>query len=143
MSRPSLTHRSDAHSPDLFQNADEGELPSLLDVESKAAIVLASATSYPLTASSLTSILDTPIPPAELSAKVMATGPQTAELVALQTAQLKTIAALKERTSQVLQRWYSVDILQSGEYWADVEARVDSVEQTVRRATQARQQDSL
>lgn len=139
--QPSLTRCSDAQSPDLFQNADEGEVPSLLDTESKAAIVLASATSYPLTASSLTSILDTPIPAAELSAKVMATGPQIEQLAALQNSQLKTMAALKERTSQVLQRWYSVDILQSGEYWADVEARVDTVEQTVRRATQARQQD--
>lgn len=143
MSRPSLTRCSDAQSPDLFQNADDGEVPSLLDAEAKAAIVLSSATAYPFTASSLTSILDTPIPAAELSAKVMATGSQIAELAALQTSQLKTIAALKERTSQVLQRWYSVDILQSGEYWADVEARVDGVEQAVRRATQARQQDEL
>ena len=115
----------------------------MLDAEAKAAIVFSSATAYPLTASSLTSILDTPIPAAELSVKVMATGPQIAELAALQTSQLKTIAALKERTSHVLQRWYSVDILQSGEYWADVEARVDGVEHAVRRATQARQQDEL
>lgn len=139
----SLTCCSDAQSPDLLQNADDGEVPSLLDAEAKAAIVLSSATAYPLTASSLTSILDTPIPAAELSAKVMATGPQDAELAALQTSQMKTIAALKERALQVLQRWYSVDILQSGEYWADVEARVDGLEQAVRRAMQARQQDEL
>lgn len=118
-------------------------MPSVLDAEAKAAIVLSSATAYPLTASSLTSILDTPIPAADLSTRVMATGSQIAELAALQMSQSKTIAALRERTSQVLQRCYLVDILQSGEYWADAEARVDGVEQAVRRVSQARQQDEL
>lgn len=105
--------------------------------------MLSAAPSYPSTGSSLTSILDTPIPDAELSAKVMSTAPQLSDLVDLQNSQLKTIAALKGRTSVVLQRWYSVDVLQSGEYWADVEARVDAVEQTVRQATHVRHQEDL
>lgn len=117
-------------------------MPSLLDLPSKSAIILSSATSYPLTASSLTSILDTPLPAAELSAKIIATRPQVSELEALQASQMKTMASLKERTTAILQRWYSVDVLQSGEYWADVEGRVDIMEQDIRRAELGRHEGS-
>jgi hypothetical protein len=55
--------------------------------------------------------------------------------------QLREIAALKQRSAAVLQRWYSVDILQVGECWADLEARVESVEQAVRRANSAKQHE--
>lgn len=116
-------------------------MSSLLDLPSKSATILSSATSYPLTASSLTSILDTPLPAAELSAKVIATRPRVSELEALQASQMKNISSLKERTAAVLQRWYSVDVLQSGEYWAEVESRVDIVEQGVRRAELSRQEE--
>jgi hypothetical protein len=51
----------------------------------------------------------------------------------LQDSQEKSIASLKERSAVILQRWYSVDILQSGEYWADAEARLGLVEQGIRR----------
>jgi hypothetical protein len=34
-----------------------------------------------------------------------------------------------------LQRWYSVDILQAGDYWAELEERVEEVEKHVRRAS--------
>ncbi|KFY81088.1 hypothetical protein V499_00126 [Pseudogymnoascus sp. VKM F-103] len=130
-----------ARHPDLFYSPDSEVPPSLLDLPSKSAIVLSSAASFPLTASSLTSIRDTPIPEAERSAKIIATRPQVSELEALQAAQTKTIASLKERTAAVLQRWYSVDILQSGEHWAEIEGRIDTMEQGVRRAEIARQEE--
>ena len=95
-----------------------------------------------MTASSLTSILDTPLPAAEQSAKIIETRPQVAELEALQAVQMKTVATLKERTAAVLQRWYSVDILQSGEHWAEIEGRVDVAEQGIRRTESARQEET-
>lgn len=94
-----------------------------------------------MTASSLTSILDTPIPDAELSAKVMATRPQIAELVALQISQLKTIGAIRERGTIIQKRWLEVDILQASNYYLDVEYRFDDMERIVRRATRARKED--
>ena len=133
--------RLGARHPDLFYSPDSEVPPSLLHLPSKSAIVLSSTASFPLTASSLTSIRDTPIPEAERSAKIIATRPQVSELEALQAAQMKTIASLKERTAAVLQRWYSVDILQSGEHWAEIEGRIDTTEQGVRRAEIARQEE--
>lgn len=96
-----------------------------------------------MTASSLTSITDTPIPDASISAKVMIIAPQVQDLAALQASQLKTIASLKERTAAVLERFYSVDILQTGEYWADVETRVDRADHAIRRAALAQKQDDV
>lgn len=59
----------------------------------------------------------------------------------LQESQVREIAALKQRSAAVLQRWYSVDILQAGECWADLEARIGSVEQAVRRVNSAKQHE--
>lgn len=131
----------DARHPDLFQNSNDGEVPSLLDTPTKSAVILSQAAAYPLTASSLTSILDTPIPAAELSAKVIATRPQVSDVAEMQKSQMDTIAQLKDRTAAVLKRWYTVDVLQSGDYWAEVETRVDTAELSVRRAELVRKEE--
>lgn len=92
-------------------------------------------------ASRLMSILDVPVPPAELSAQLIDLQPRITKVEALQTAQNEDMVLLKERTAAVLQRWYTVDILQAGETWAELEGRIDGVESKVRRATQARRLD--
>ena len=51
------------------------------------------------------------------------------------------MAALRERTAAVLQRWYKVDILRAGETWAELEGRIEGVEQKVRRAALAKRLD--
>lgn len=56
---------------------------------------------------------------------------------------MKNIASLKDRTAAILQRWYSVDVLQSGEYWAEVEARVNTTEQRMRRVELARHEADI
>ncbi len=85
------------------------------------------------------SIHDTPVPPAESSIQLMDTRGRVAEVEVLQETQLREIAVLKERSAAVLQRWYSIDIIQAGECWADLEARVEHAERAVRRATSAKQ----
>src|SRR5436309_15963008 len=97
-------------------------------------MVLASASSYPSTASRLTSIRDVPIPPAELSARLIDLQPRIAMVEALQVAQNADIAELRERSAAVIQRWYTKDVLGAGETWADLEGRVAVVEQKIRRA---------
>ena len=52
----------------------------------------------------------------------------------LQNAQNADLAALRERTAAVIQRWYAVDVLRAGESWAELEGRVEGVERRVRRA---------
>lgn len=131
----------DAKYPDLFQSIDPDILPTTLDPSSILSIVLASASAYPSTASRLTSILDMPIPSAESSAQLIDLQPRIAKIEALQIAQNAELSALRQRTAAVIQRWYTVDILGTGETWAELEERVQHVEQKVRRATTMKQID--
>lgn len=135
--------RLHARHPDLFQSLDANELPTTLDTEDLLSIVLASASSYPSTASRLTSIMDVPIPPAEASTQLIDLQPRIAKVEAIQTAQSADIAELRERTAAVLQRWYTQNILQVGDSWADLEGRVEHVEQRVRRVALARRNEAI
>ncbi|KAI9743373.1 MAG: hypothetical protein M1818_003219 [Claussenomyces sp. TS43310] len=105
------------------------------------ASVLAAASTYTLTASGLTSILDMPVPSAESSRQLILARAQIATLELVQESQAKEITELKQRSASVLQRWYSVDVLRTGEYWADVEEKIESVEQKVRRLALLQQQE--
>ena len=84
---------------------------------------MASASAYPSTSSRLTSIMDVPVPPAELSTQLIDLQPRIAKVEALQAAQNADIAELRERSAAVIQRWYTTDILGVGDAWADVEIR--------------------
>jgi hypothetical protein len=119
--------------PDLFQSISPKDLPTTLDTSSILSIVLASASLYPSTASRLTSILDVPIPPAEASTQLIDLQPRIAKVETLQAAQNADIAALRQRSAEILQRWYSVGILCTGDSWVELEGRVEQVEQRVRR----------
>ncbi|KAH8773057.1 hypothetical protein BGZ57DRAFT_942428 [Hyaloscypha finlandica] len=127
--------------PDLFQSLRPNDLPTTLDTESLLSIIMASASAYPATASRLTSILDVPVPPAELSAQLIDLQPRIAKVEALQAAQNADIAQLRERSAAVIQRWYTMDILRAGESWAELEGRVEQVEQKVRRTALAKRLD--
>jgi len=87
------------------------------------------------------SILDVPIPPANLSAQLIDLQPRIAKVEAHQAAQNADIAALRERSAAIIQRWYAVDVLHAGESWAELEGRVEHVERTVRRAALAKRRD--
>ena len=41
----------------------------------------------------------------------------------------------------MLQRWYAVDVLAHGESWAELEGRIEGIEQRVRRAVKVRRED--
>lgn len=82
-----------------------------------------------------------PVPSAEVSAQLIELQPRVAKVEALQAAQSADIAALRQRTAAVIQRWYAVDILRVGESWAELEGRVQQVEQKVRRAALLKRQD--
>jgi hypothetical protein len=82
-----------------------------------------------------------PVPSAELSAQLIDLQPRIAKVEAIQAAQNADMAALRERTAEVIQRWYTVDVLRAGESWAELEGRVEGVEQKVRRAALAKRLD--
>ena len=50
-----------------------------------------------------------------------------------QIEQAAAISELRIRTAQVLQRWYEVGLVGSGECWAEWEGRLEGVEREVRR----------
>lgn len=131
----------DSRYPDLFQSIDSADVPTTLDTSNITSIVLASASSYPSTASRLTSILDVPVPPAELSAQLIELQPRIAKVETLQAAQNSDIAALRQRSAAVIQRWYAIDILQAGDSWAELEGRVEHIEREIKRAALAKRLD--
>ncbi|KUJ09865.1 uncharacterized protein LY89DRAFT_628198, partial [Mollisia scopiformis] len=127
--------------PDLFQSLNADNLPTILDTESLRAIIMASASSYPATASRLTSIVDVPIPSTELSTQLIELQPRIAKAENVQAAQSSDIAELRERSAALIQRWYTMDVLRAGDSWADLEGRVGQVEQQLRRVALAKRVD--
>ncbi|KAK0126971.1 hypothetical protein ONS96_006534 [Cadophora gregata f. sp. sojae] len=127
--------------PDLFQAPNTQDIPTTLDTTTLLSIVMASASAYPSTSSRLTSIMDVPVPPAELSTQLIDLQPRIAKVEALQAAHNTDIAKLRERSAAVIHRWYTADILGAGDKWADVEGRVERVEQRVRRVALAKRAD--
>lgn len=131
----------DSSHPDLFQTLPPHEIPTTLDTTSLLSIILSSASSYPTTASRLTSVIDTPIPPTNLSAQLIDLQPRIAKIGTLQASQSTELAELRERSAMAIQQWYAMNILQSGDVWAEMEGRVGVVEQKVRRAALAKRAD--
>ena len=129
-----MLNPTDARYPDLFQSINTTDLPTALDTPSILAIVLASSSAYSATSSRLTSILDVPVPPADLSAELIELVPRIARLEAVQAAQDAEMAELRARSAAAVQRWYEGEVLQAGDAWADLEGRVERGERKVRRA---------
>ncbi|KAJ5573989.1 uncharacterized protein N7459_008416 [Penicillium hispanicum] len=119
--------------PDLFQPQPPREIPEGLSTRTLASIVLSYATAFPETASRLTSLNDLPVPDAESSAALIELQPQMDRLAQMQAEQAAVISELRVRTARVLQRWYEVGLVGSGECWAEWEARLEEVEREVRR----------
>lgn len=95
--------------------------------------MLSYATAFPETASRLTSLNDLPVPDAVSSASLIELQPQLDRLAQVQTAQAAEISELRVRTASVLQRWYEVGLVGSGEVWAEWEGRLEDVERETRR----------
>lgn len=51
------------------------------------------------------------------------------------------IRELRERSAVVVENWYRKDVIGAGEGWANLEGRVEAVEQRVRRVERARKMD--
>jgi hypothetical protein len=133
----------DARYPDIFSNTELYLDPLAIDTARKLSTILASASLFPQAASRLISVNDTPVPTAELSSELINAGAGLAKLEMLQNEQSQEITALRQRTAAVLQRWYSIDILQTGEYWANLEDRVEVVERSIRQASAQKNEETV
>ncbi|KAJ5649857.1 uncharacterized protein N7484_003580 [Penicillium longicatenatum] len=119
--------------PDLFQSPPSHEIPEGLSTRALTSIVLSYATAFPETASRLTSLNDLPIPDAQSSATLIDLQPRMDRVAQTQAQQAAEISELRIRTAKVLQRWYEVGLVGSGECWAEWEGRLEGVEREVRR----------
>ncbi|KAJ5536653.1 hypothetical protein N7513_009839 [Penicillium frequentans] len=119
--------------PDLFQSPLSHEIPEGLSTRALTSIVLSYATAFPETASRLTSLNDLPIPDAQSSATLIDLQPRMDRVAQTQAEQAAEISELRVRTAKVLQRWYEVGLVGSGECWAEWEGRLEGVEREIRR----------
>ncbi|KAF9875169.1 nuclear distribution protein [Colletotrichum karsti] len=126
--------------PTLFQPPPPSEPPIQLGPEAVQATVLASAASFPSTASSLTSVNDCPIPEPSQSAALASLVPRMRGIEATQIAQEAEMAELRARSEEVLKSWYQQGVLGVSEFVADVEGRVERVERRVRRAEREKEE---
>ena len=124
---------TDAHYPDLFVPAAEGQAPSTLDTSTITSIVLAHAPSFSETVSRLTSVKDLQIPPASASAELIAMQPRLAKVRETQEAQVREVSELRLRSAMLVERWLEVGVVGQGEVWAEWEQRVRAAERGVRK----------
>ncbi|KAF9767639.1 hypothetical protein IL306_015171 [Fusarium sp. DS 682] len=120
--------------PDFFHSPDPSEPPSQLNIDALQSIVLASASAFPATLSSLTAIKDSPIPDPADSAALVALQDRMRAIEATQTAQAAEIADLRHRSEIVIRSWYETGVLDNSKSMANLESRVEVVERQVRRA---------
>ena len=123
----------DAEIPDLFRPVSPQSIPQNLSSQNLASIVLSFASSFPETASRLTSLNDLPIPDAKASASLIELQPQLDHLAAIQEQQAQEISDLRLRSARVLQRWYEIGVVGNGECWAEWESRLEDIDREVRR----------
>ncbi|KAF7118791.1 hypothetical protein CNMCM5793_008416 [Aspergillus hiratsukae] len=119
--------------PDLFRPTPPQSIPENLTTQNLASIVLSYASAFPETASRLTSLNDLPVPDARASASLVQLQPRLDQLARTQDEQARQISELRVRTARVLQRWYEVGLVGSGECWAEWEGRLEDVEREVKR----------
>ncbi|QUC18081.1 uncharacterized protein UV8b_02322 [Ustilaginoidea virens] len=119
--------------PDLFHAPKASEPPSQLSMSAIRSIVLASASAFPSTLSSLTNIKDSPIPDLSESAALISSAERMKSMEATQIAQLAEISDLRRRSEAAMLSWYEKVVLTGSQGLADVESRVQGLERLVRR----------
>ncbi|RDA95324.1 hypothetical protein CP533_3550 [Ophiocordyceps camponoti-saundersi (nom. inval.)] len=127
--------------PDFFHAPAASEPPTQLSAAAIRSIVLASASAYPSTLSSLTAVKDSPIPDPSQSAALISAAGRVKAIRATQLAQAAEMAQLRRRSETLVRLWYEGNLLPCSQFTADVESRVKAVERQVRRRERARDED--
>ncbi|KAI0018789.1 hypothetical protein F4780DRAFT_493061 [Xylariomycetidae sp. FL0641] len=117
--------------PSLFHASSPSDPPLELSDRSLQSLVLACASSFPATASSLSSIADTPVPDLAESAQLIALMPRMKGLAATQVAQAAEVSELRARSEALVHRWYADDLMRYSEGIGDLESRLDRVDREV------------
>jgi len=78
------------------------------------------------------------VPDPALSAALVALVPRMEAAQAVQDAQAAEVAALRARSERIVRAWHEGGMLRASGYVAEVEGRVEKVEQDLRRAERLR-----
>jgi hypothetical protein len=73
------------------------------------------------------------MPDLALSASLIGLQPRLDKLIQIQERQAKEVSDLRIRSARLLQRWYEVGLVGSGECWAEWEARLEDVDREIKR----------
>ncbi|KZZ98940.1 hypothetical protein AAL_02491 [Moelleriella libera RCEF 2490] len=125
------TYRSN---PDLFHAPGTSVPPSQLSSDAIQAIVLASASTFSSTLSSLTAVKDCSIPDSSDSAQLINLTERMKAIETTQIAQMAEISELRQRSEAVMLSWYESGVLANSQSLANVESRVQGVEREIRRS---------
>ncbi|KND87825.1 hypothetical protein TOPH_07535 [Tolypocladium ophioglossoides CBS 100239] len=129
--------------PDFFHAPSPSEPPWQLSIDALRSIVLASASTFPSTLSSLTAIKDSPIPDTSESAALISMTERMRAIEATQVAQASDMAELRRRSEAVMRSWYEGSVLANSRFMADAESRVERVERQVRRRERVMEEEKV
>lgn len=130
----------DEKHPELF-NATAPPAASSLPLEERLSVVLSAAPSYHATASQLSSILDTPIPPPQQSAKLGSLLPRIDKVEGRVHGIEVEVAELRKRSASLLERWYWVSVEEGNERVAEWDERLGECERVVKRALREKERE--
>ena len=82
---------------------------------------------------------DLPIPPTSASTRLISLGPRISKVGVEQGRQREELQGLRARSAKVIEQWYELGILGTGECWAEWESRLETMEKQVRRRERERE----
>ncbi|KAI5357171.1 Putative dynactin subunit 3 [Septoria linicola] len=128
--------------PELFHSADEKTAPTTLHPASLAQLILAHENLYKTTSSQLATLHDNSnIPDSAPLVRLISSEPRIERVEAKQIEQAREFAELRLRSTRLLEKWYTMGILDMGEKWADWEERLRDCEILVRRKEAAKKRE--
>lgn len=134
--------RLQARFPDLFGASEATTKSRTMDPGTEASVVLAHASSYPETASRLSSLKDLAMPPAAASAQLAELQPRLEKAKEVQSRQLRQVTELRDRSARIVERWVREGVVGAGEAWAETEARIRDVDKGVRRVERQKREQN-
>lgn len=106
-----------------------------------ASLVLSHTPSYHATTARLTSLNDLPVPNASSSVSLVSLEPRIRNAIQRQEQQQHELGKLRQRSVQVVARWYELGIVGMGDCWSEWESRLMKAETRVRRAEGKKNRD--
>lgn len=124
---------TDTRVHDFSRGHAERHADEAMSTADKLSIVLASSDMIAATVSRLNTFESSQLPDNGPLGAMLALQPRLQHAQMVQEAQAAEMAALRQRTTHVLGKWYESSVIEEGEQWVAWEQRLSQIEQHVRR----------